>query len=476
MRKIQVGLEEIAIPPKALNVYIVGNSHLGHIAFDLTAVRGSMSDVLKFRKKFKRQLVSPIQTFPGNWSYNYPSQGSISINPSSPLPRDSQTRASSHGEKRPRDPAKTSKTDRTAVVGHAEAGNIAEMRQLSQPPGLSDAELQKFGKLGKMFWNYESPGKGQVVFVIDSGFGCDVRELRDVKYGEWIHAGSFPGDRKGPEKGRQYSQDDSLHGCVVISKIAGRLLGAAQDATIIPVTFSSGRPPGCHSALGVVDAFVKVYDQVRSVYKKTNCLVNLSLLLPIFYFKPIEQANLESFRSVYGLQPPFDSALHYLLKEFSKLPNVIVVISAGNYPGEEVRATPASLGGKAGLRKKVVVVGGTDLLGNNIFATDTFVKVSAPAQDVARPVLPVRGEKTSGIRGLSLKYGVGRGYSGTSFAAPLVTGVLAAMLSSGIPIDKVVDHMYKLAYPRVEGGPNVVYNGISTDRWKEEAVADALEF
>lgn len=43
-------------------------------------------------------------------------------------------------------------------------------------------------------------------------------------------------------------------------------------------------------------------------------------------------------------------------------------------------------------------------------------------------------------------------------ATPLVTGVLASFVLQGI--SNPVEHMMKLAYARVRGGPKVVYNGV----------------
>ncbi|KAF3214736.1 hypothetical protein TWF106_008905 [Orbilia oligospora] len=55
--------------------------------------------------------------------------------------------------------------------------------------------------------------------------------------------------------------------------------------------------------------------------------------------------------------------------------------------------------------------------------------------------------------------------TGASFAVGIVVGLLASYISEGVPITKVIQHLYDLAWPRVPGGPNIVWNGVEKDEW-----------
>ncbi|KAK6507605.1 hypothetical protein TWF481_006033 [Arthrobotrys musiformis] len=55
--------------------------------------------------------------------------------------------------------------------------------------------------------------------------------------------------------------------------------------------------------------------------------------------------------------------------------------------------------------------------------------------------------------------------SGVAFAGATIVGMLAAFLSEGVKFEKVVEHLSKLSWPRVKGGPNIVWNGVKETEW-----------
>ncbi|KAF3227470.1 hypothetical protein TWF191_003555 [Orbilia oligospora] len=312
----------------------------------------------------------------------------------------------------PADPASAFNLDQAPVVVDWYSGRFPEIRQISQPPGRHEDQRAEFGNLALGFWNYKEEGKGQVVYVLDTGFDYLHQELSNVEFGDRILTGSFPTDEKG---GPDIRLNFKLHGNMVTSKIAGKTLGAARQAKIIPVDTLPGRTPSrVDAAIMIIDGFAKIYDHIRGANNRSNCIVNVSLGLGPPYWGELLLLNQVGFGTSGEIREHYRKAMYYILEELNLLPNAILVISAGN------ELVPIPCG----------------------------------------PRGPARGEKV-----INLRLGLCGSLAGTSLAAPMVSGVLATMLSAGVPIDKVVRHMYSLAYPRVKGGPKVLYNGISTSQW-----------
>ncbi|KAK6525794.1 hypothetical protein TWF281_010838 [Arthrobotrys megalospora] len=55
--------------------------------------------------------------------------------------------------------------------------------------------------------------------------------------------------------------------------------------------------------------------------------------------------------------------------------------------------------------------------------------------------------------------------SGVAFAAASVVGMLAVYISEDVPVLKAAQQLYDLAWARVPGGPNIIWNGITESEW-----------
>ncbi|KAK6352191.1 hypothetical protein TWF730_009021 [Orbilia blumenaviensis] len=313
--------------------------------------------------------------------------------------------------------------EKAAIRVSEEAGRLEENRMISHPPGIRDRRLPN------IFVNYKSGGSGQVIYVVDCGNAWDHKETllrpgtgnalqgvtKDVTYGQRIYAGSFPVDDDlwvEPEDSRAL-----VHGARVISKIAGDITGFAPRALIIPVEVRDGR------------------------------------------------GNYAPHIFLDGLLKTFNVLTWHVIQELIKLPNVIVVTIAGNKrDGSAVDGIPGVYGKQLSWTNKLVVVGGVDAGGDYLFQRADFVKISAPATEMTVPCqwheeTREYWEEQKGLCSLA---------SGTSFAAPLVTGVIASLLSAGIPMPYVVRYLYSKAYHRTRYGPSVLWTGIPTAKWPPE--------
>ncbi|RVD88857.1 uncharacterized protein DFL_003028 [Arthrobotrys flagrans] len=471
-KKVLEALQKIAVPPKALNVYPLDSPYLGCLAFAVTTEANSSDPAWKLSRKFAKSLRNPVKVFSDiddnllemSWveraktlpwlnaerrrSSSELSNGGRRDGLSIPQ-HDLRPRDLNHGRKNQRD----LRTNEIGVKGYGKSGRLTEMRQLSQPPGVSEAEL------GNLFRNYEFAGNGQVVYVIDTGFDPTIPELSDVKFDDWIYAGPFPTDEKGIQMTTKW------HGTIVVSKVAGKITGVAQEAKIVAIEAGDGRSIDTFEAEGWIDGLLKTYDHIRRVNSDKNCIVNISFGFGLGYFDILWAAN-PRFTIADGIRSYFWDSILYVLNEFTRLPNVVIVSGAGNGRKNTPIDTFPAIFAQRLKSNRMVVVGGVDKSGLNYYQKADFVKVWAPARDLAYPCEPGRVDKrpTEFLREHGLCFSV----SGTSFAAPTVAGILATMLSAGVPLNQVVNHMYSLAYPRVPGGPNIVYNGISTKQWKQQ--------
>ncbi|EGX52784.1 hypothetical protein AOL_s00007g120 [Orbilia oligospora ATCC 24927] len=502
-QKVEAALKKVAAPPQALNIYAVESSFLGCVAFEVATEQGSRDAISKVRNKFKNKLSKPVlvlsdpyaidiygddiyeswedapwtipesEAIPRSFSSGsdphsgaamWETSGDLGLDlglSSPPPPRYLRLRDPNHQKENRRSPASAFNIDQVPVVADWYSGGLPEMRQISQPPGLYEDQVAEFGQLADAFWNYKEGGKGQVVYVLDNGLDHLHQELADVEFGDWIMAGYFPTDEKG---GRRISPNQPTHATMVTSKVAGRTLGAAREAKIIPVLFDSGRTDIGNSAfIAIIDGFAKIYDHIRRVNSRSNCIVNVSLILTPEHWQDLFLWNRVGFGDPREIMEHYRKAMYYILEELNLLRNAILVLSAGNEDGTEIDGFPANFGGDSKFSKRTVVVGGTDLDGHNYYQEAHFVRVWAPAANLSLPCDP--SGPGFGERFMSRRRDLCEPRFGTSFAAPMVTGVLATMLSAGVPIDKVISHMYSLAYPRVKGGRKVLYNGISTSQW-----------
>ncbi|KAF3903642.1 hypothetical protein AA313_de0205762 [Arthrobotrys entomopaga] len=333
---------------------------------------------------------------------------------------------------------------------------------ISQPPGATIEEL------GETFWNYQDAGKNIRVYVLDNGCEMDHPEVGNVNFGDWIFPGAFPSDEQNDQADMWNSE---LHGTAVIGRVAGRSTGIASKSEIIVVKMVDGR--GAEAVDVNIDGLLKTLDEVKD-HPDIPTVINMSLnfdntvdLETLAKGHAAIRQKLVDFEKV---SVPF---LKEIFDEFAKLANVILVLPAGNgVTGSDIDIYPQLFALDEQISKKLTVVGGYDPYSGYLFGkTADFVKVSAPGIYVNVAARYVNGElankpepedpdPTPLQKALGLKLS-----AGTSFAAPTAAGAIAAWLSAGIPIDNIISHMQSQAYPRVRGGPPVLYNGISISQW-----------
>ncbi|KAJ6263070.1 hypothetical protein Dda_1629 [Drechslerella dactyloides] len=317
------------------------------------------------------------------------------------------------------------------------------------------------------FWNFKDPGMHQVVYVLDSGCDLEHPEMQDVFFQDWIFPGEFPADEAAEYPIIALNQLLwKYHGTSVIGKIAGKYTGVAQEAEIVGVVMNDGRAARSH--LAVVDGLAQIYDHIKKYNRFRNCIINLSIGIT---------RDIESKDKSYN-KDMMDIMLE-ILKSLISLNNVIIVAAAGNEDKDVmIDHYPALF--RPLLPQKFIMVGGYvdytgGLYGQTKDLKGKIIDITAPAEyvkvatkhvgdknpDCSDDITQPRPGDEDWKRGLCLN-------EGTSYAAPLVAGVMATWLAAGIDIDDVVGHMHRLAHPRIKGGETVIYNGIGIDRWPRE--------
>ncbi|KAF3099682.1 hypothetical protein TWF706_006333 [Orbilia oligospora] len=324
-----------------------------------------------------------------------------------------------------------------------------ELQVIAQPPSMVKAprELPILGD----FSFYSTQGKGQIIYIVDTGLNINHPDLKNANIQDWIFPDYFPGDEK---------KDQTLHhGTAIASQLVGKTFGIVPQAEIVVVDSYDGRNLNTRAVF--IQTFVAIRHHIATKNYGKNCIVNIC-------------AGWNDL-DIYA-QRFFEVFLHW-----AKSNNVIVVVPSGNFPVNiKIDSYPAKIfhddAKKEMFWKNFVVVGGIDMTGQqeNIFQTAPYVKVSAPATRiwVAGPL-----ENPNFGLGPRLYPSNSEGFrlaGGTSFAAPLVSGMIAMWLGAEIfTTNNVIEEMYKLAYNRTENGPNVLYNGISPAQWPNQDSDDS---
>ncbi|KAK6515902.1 hypothetical protein TWF281_004494 [Arthrobotrys megalospora] len=182
--------------------------------------------------------------------------------------------------------------------------SLPDLSSLSWPlPIKYHNQAQESYQIQSSYYHNKDPGKGVVVYILDTGFDRSHPDLRNAKVQDWVSGGLFPA-----EKGTDEPLYDGMgpHGSGVASKIAGMITGVAQGAEIIPASCVDGdRQIRTYS---ILDCMIKTYDHIRKNNSDKPCVINFAM----------------------NLRGIGESVLANLLKEFNKLRNVAFVTSAGN--------------------------------------------------------------------------------------------------------------------------------------------------
>ncbi|KAK6506616.1 subtilisin-like serine protease [Arthrobotrys musiformis] len=338
---------------------------------------------------------------------------------------------------------------KSSVVPESLGDGFLDLEVLSQPPRASIEDL------GGSFWNYEGRGKDQVVYVMDSGCDMNHPEVRNVKFRkDWIFGGTI---LQGDEKVDALDYIHYKHGTPVTGKIAGERTGVAQEAEIVVVKMTDGRGSINHDT--IINSFVKVYDDILKNPGR-NCIINFSS----GWYHPNDRryAWNDKAAALHEFHIAYNRLAMDVLKKLLDLPNVVLVAPVDNdTPGAPIYVYPARFGNLDEFENKIVVVGGYDpRTGYVSNPWDDYVRVAAFYIDgglaVEYPAYPPK--PTERQKRLQLESA-----DGSSF----VTGVIATILGTGISMADAIPYLYSQAYPRVEGGPNVVYNGIQIGQWTQ---------
>jgi hypothetical protein len=244
-----------------------------------------------------------------------------------------------------------------------------------------------------------------------------------------------PSDAPNPPKPHPYNFTDAsaTHGTACASAAAGRNVGVAKGATIVPVkamtcnTLSLG---AVISALNWTLQSVKSHDAGRAV-------VSMSLVMSALP----DRALVKDGTTILSDAPPaVGQRLDILNAAITALTNygVPVVVSANNQNKTACETAPANLSIRAG--GHVITVGGLARsldkrwVAANATAGDgkinpgsnfgRCVDIWAPAEGIEVATL---GPETSSDHGIAYRQSIAA--SGTSFSAPIVAGMIARLMS-----------------------------------------------
>lgn len=310
-------------------------------------------------------------------------------------------------------------------------------------------QYQKIADNPTHAYAYTSTGSGVDVYVVDSGIQKQHSEFqRDGSTTNVTSGADYAGgDGYAPDNpcGGFANLYNAGHGTAVASVIAGQTAGVARDATLIPVKISpcTTQDNGAFTALSVLYSLDWIYDQVQ-LSPSRRAVVNMSI-----YFSGVDPRD-----SSCGISWDCRDELDYNVQQLIAQ-NVVVVASANNQNGNLCgNQAPADLGyGGAndnGLSTTAlpIVVGGIDINDARYTCStcDTrdggsnygpCVDIWAPAKNMRVAHIAsstaYRGD-TSWITAYNSAHGtnatVENTTTGTSFAAPIVTGSVARLLQS----------------------------------------------
>ncbi|WQF76362.1 Putative peptidase S8/S53 domain, peptidase S8, subtilisin, Ser-active [Colletotrichum destructivum] len=295
-----------------------------------------------------------------------------------------------------------------------------ELKVISQPPGsVRAADLPGFAYASEA-------GRGVTIYVIDTGANAQNPEWKGMTGSKRFMY--LPEAEETMTDGHK-----SGHGSCVSSKATGSLFGTAKNADIVMLKVPKELPWTSATLAALVD----ISDDVERKGIKGKAVVNISLGQR---FPMKEESTVEAYK-------------HLLIILMRK--DIVVVTASGNSREwfNKLSDHPALFSYDTDL----IVVGAVDNDGSRAdYSQGTIEELtkSAPGDVVCASSTSLGWLKKSG----------------TSFAVPAVVGVIAVWLSQdehaaelqvpGEVAAKVKAKVKKFSYPRVKGGPPVIWNGI----------------
>ncbi|KAK6529377.1 hypothetical protein TWF281_008553 [Arthrobotrys megalospora] len=343
-----------------------------------------------------------------------------------------------------------------------------DMQKLSQPKDIPLSDLRG------QYYRRAAKGQDSTIYMLDSGAwiaeGHKHKELSGIRIVDYIWAGPDPGTDM-VDSWRFF-----YHGTKVLSRIAGQRLGTAPNANIVVVQVINKF--GYVTVAHMFDAILRTYDHIVRT-KPKFAILNMSVSIatgdPSGTYprgteiihkikKDYDGVDASPEQEATGVLTTPEAVLRfsrYLFEHIEKLGNVKVVTCTSNYeedqlglPAEEMKRFP----------KTVVTVGSTGLDDRAVYQYWEEVRVYVPASntmvayydyhDDSPVLLPV---------------------DGVSFGTGSVSGMLATFVSEGVPIEDVVEHLYKLAHsrkpPDVEDPEGyytpIAFNGVERSEWPD---------
>ena len=262
-------------------------------------------------------------------------------------------------------------------------------------------------------WN-ASRGEGVTVAVIDTGVNGNVAELRGAVVGGTDVSGL------GTPDGQTPVGEDPNHGTMVASLLAGRgtgngngVIGVAPEADLLTASVAFGQDTGATKSNDD-----QIAEAVRWAVDSGADVINMSLT-----------------RNTPDWPESWDDAFTYAFEH-----DVVVVAAAGNRgSGTSVVGAPATIPG-------VLTVAGVDREKDASFDASSqgiTIAVAAPSEDLVGVLAD-----GSYVR-----------WSGTSAAAPIVSGLVALVRSEYPELDAadVIERLIRTADPHGHDVPSALY-------------------
>jgi hypothetical protein len=265
-------------------------------------------------------------------------------------------------------------------------------------------------------YGYCSTGQGVYAYIVDTGIWKDHEEVKGRVLTGVNASNSTDGSANNPCVSDRPGQPKGGHGTAVASVLAGKNIGIAKGATLVPVR--THRCDGTTSTRMVLDGLEWINSAENPSRDPDNpALPRRGVVNMSFWFPPASnQDELEAEAALPGAIGDLEAA------------GFAVFVSANNYPEESAcNRQPASFARSVG--GKVVTVGGTMLLGPNLDRDFRWHTGTGQDQgssfgacvDIWAPAQTIRVADYSTATGSKIS-------SGTSYSAPLVAGIAARFL------------------------------------------------
>ncbi|KAK4247523.1 glucan 1,3-beta-glucosidase [Corynascus novoguineensis] len=279
-----------------------------------------------------------------------------------------------------------------------------ELSQVSAPPGAEWMHDKRIRSLNDdnsytyKYYHHESEGEGQYVYVVEDGIWDKHPEFRGAKI-EHVRQASYADD---------FLTKNLQHGSGVTAKIIGSRLGVAKRATAVIMDkeiLSAGMViPDDLVYEKALESLLDAADDIAKKGRSGKAVVNISWAVTT------------------RLNPTYYAMMLKILQELDQLDTVIVAGAGNNGLNANIKGIdtyPARFLGD-GRFPNMIVVGSTNRNCKRVRSSseENWVTTYAPAGDISLPA-ENGGYQTGG---------------GTSFAAPLVAGLVAYY--RGLPLNE----------------------------------------